>query len=42
MSFRYRFIIAFVTIEVFFIFLIVGLNFFTINDTIIEDFNKKI
>ena len=38
MSFKYRLIIAIIVIESFFIFLIVGLNFFTID----ERFNKYI
>ncbi len=42
MSFKYRFLIAFITIEIFFIFLIVGLNFFTINERFDEYIKEKI
>lgn len=41
-SFKYRFIFTFVLVEIFFILLIVGINFFAINNTSKELVNKEI
>ena len=42
LSFKYRFIFTFVLVEIFFILLIVGINFFAINNTSKELVNKEI
>ena len=42
MSFKYRFILSFVLLEIFFILLIVSMNFITINDSSKKLINQKI
>ena len=42
MSFKYRFIISFVTLEIFFIILIVSINFIAINNSSEKLINQKI